>query len=216
MDDLYRARFGEPVPEVRVEEGTVTIRRPRRQTSVGSYRERTDEVVLNGQVPWRIESGRGVSRLAVDLSGLELASFEIEGGASRVVLRLPKPRGSVLVSFRGGASNVAIHCPEGVAARVRVSGGATNLSFDRQRFGVLGDKVDLRSPEYDDASDRYDVVVTGGANNLIVDDAPPDRSNSCWSRLGRSRLRWCSRTAGTRSALGPSRSLSAPTPGPRG
>jgi hypothetical protein len=176
IGDLYRARFGEPVPEVRVEEGTVTIRHPRRQPSGGPYRERPDEVVLNGRIPWRIESGRGVSRLAVDLSGLELTSFEIEGGASRVELRLPKPAGSVLVSFRGGASTVAIRRPEGVAARVRMSGGATCLNFDQQQFGVVGDEVELQTPDYDDAPDRYDVVVTGGANNLIVDDAPPDRS----------------------------------------
>jgi len=40
---------------------------------------------------------------------------------------LPVPSGIVTMVILGGASNVAIRCPEGVAARLRVDGGATNL-----------------------------------------------------------------------------------------
>jgi len=176
MDDLYRARFEEPAPAVRMEGSTVTVRYPRLQPFDSSYRECPGEVVLSARVPWRIEFGGGVSRLAAGLSRLELGSFEVEGGASRVELRLPKPSGSVPVCFRGGASNVAVQRPEGVAARLRVSGGVTNLIFDGQHFGVVGDEVDLQTPDYDDASDCYDIAITVGANNLIVDDVRPDHS----------------------------------------
>ena len=176
MNDLYRARFEEPIPGVRMEGSTVTVRYPRPQPLDGSCREYSGEVVLGAQVPWRIEFGGGVSRLAADLGGLELDSFEVEGGASRVELRLPKPSGSVPVCFRGGASNVAVHRPEGVAASVRVSGGVTNLTFDGQHFGVVGDEVDLQTPDYDAASDCHDIAITGGANNLTIDDARPDHS----------------------------------------
>jgi len=171
MDDLYRARFEEPVPEVRSEGSAVTVRYPRLRPLDGARPEYPGEVVVNARVPWRIEFGGGVSRLATDLSGLELDSFEVEGGASRVELRLPKPSGIVPVRVLGGASNVSIYRPEGVAARLRVSGGVTNLSFDGQQFGVAGGELSLQSTHYEGASDRYDITITGGANNLSVNSS---------------------------------------------
>lgn len=178
MKDLCRARFfEEPVPGVRIRRSTITVRYPRLRPLDGSRREYSGEVVLGTRVPWRIGfGGGGVSRLAVDLSGLRLGSFEVEDGASRVELRLPTPSGSVPVRFRGGASNVAVHRPAGVATRLQVSGGVTNLSFDGRHFGVVADEVDLQTPDYADASDRYDIAVTGGANNLTFDAARPDHS----------------------------------------
>jgi hypothetical protein len=82
---------------------------------------------------------------------------------------LPTPSGTVPVRVLGGASNVAIHRPEGVAACVCVDGGSTNLAFDEQRFGAVGGEVSLRSPDYEGASDRYEIVITGGASGLTVD-----------------------------------------------
>jgi hypothetical protein len=176
MNDLYRARFREPVPDVRVEGGTVIIRYPRLRPIDSACTEHPGEVELGARIPWRVEFGGGVSRLTADLSGLELGSFQVEGGAGRVAPRLPKPSGLVPVRFHGGASNVTIHRPEGVAARLRVSGGVTDLSFGGRHFGVVGDEVDLRTPDYDDATGRYDIAVTGGANNLAVDGVRSDRS----------------------------------------
>jgi hypothetical protein len=177
IEDLYRARyFEEPVPTVWLRGDTVTVRYPRPRPLDGSCRERSGEFVLGTRVPWRIEFRDGVSRLASDLRGLGLGSFEVEGGASRVELRLPRPSGSVPVCLRGGASHVAVHRPEGVAARLRVSGGVTNLYFDGRHLGVVGDEVELRTPDYDDASDRYDFAVTGGANNLTVNGTQSDHT----------------------------------------
>lgn len=176
MNGLYRARFQEPVPDVRVEGSTVIVRYPRFRPIDSASPAYLDEVVLGVRVPWRVEFGGGVSRLTADLSGLELGSFQVEGGAGRVELRLPNPSGSVPVRFHGGASNVAVRRPKGVAARLRVSSGVTNLAFDGRHFGVVGDEVDLQMPDYADASDRYDFAVTGGANNLTFDAARPDHS----------------------------------------
>lgn len=173
MADLYRARFEGRVPRVGAEAGTVTIRYARFPLFDWLYysalRERPAEIALNAQVPWYIEIRDGASRLTADLRGLELRSFEASGGASRVELTLPPPSGAVPVRVLGGASNVAIHRPEGVAAQVRVGRGSTNLAFDDQRFGALGGEVSLRSPDYEGASDRYDITVTGGASSLTID-----------------------------------------------
>jgi hypothetical protein len=171
MVDLYHARFEGQAPRVGAEDGTVIIRYPRFPLFDWLYylRERPAEVTLNAQLPWDIEIRDGATRLTADLRGLELRSFVMSGGASRIEVTLPPHSGIVPVRLLGGASNVAIHRPEGVAAQVRVGGGSTNLEFDDQRFGALGGEVSLQSPDYESASDRYDITITGGASTLTID-----------------------------------------------
>jgi hypothetical protein len=168
MKDLYRARFDGPPPGVNAREGAVTIRYPRTFHPF-DWRKRTAEVKLNAAIPWQIEFHRGLSRLDADLSVLELGSFEITGGVSGVELTLPRPSGTVSVRVSGGASDVSIHRPEGVAARISVGRGASKLAFDEQRFGAIGGETRLQTNDYDGATDRYDVEVTGGASKLSVD-----------------------------------------------
>jgi hypothetical protein len=94
------------------------------------------------------------------------------GGAGRLDLALPEPSGTVTVVVLGGASNVAIRRPIGVAARLCVEGGATNLRLDDRRIGAAGGALDLKSQGYDAATHRYDIAVTGGANNVGVHERP--------------------------------------------
>jgi hypothetical protein len=168
MGDLYRARFDGPQPEVHARAGTVTIRYPRTFHPF-DWRKRTAEVTLNPAIPWQIEFHGGLSRLDADLSVLELGSFEVTGGASGVAVTLPRPSGTVSVRVSGGASDVSIHRPEGVAARIRVGRGVSNLAFDEQRFGAIGGETRLQTIDYDGAADRYDLEVTGGASKLSID-----------------------------------------------
>jgi hypothetical protein len=168
MEDLYRARFGGPEPDVRVDDGTVTVEYPRTLNPLG-WRKRSADFALNAGVSWRIAvGGGGLSGLVADLGGLRLDSFEVGGGASGVELELPEPSGTVPVRVDGGASDLTVRRPEGVAASVRVGGGASKLALDGQRLGAVGGETRLESPDYSSATDRYEVVVTGGANNLKV------------------------------------------------
>jgi hypothetical protein len=168
MEDLYRARFDGPLPEVHARDGAVTIRYPRTFHPF-DWRKRAAEVTLNASIPWQIEFRGGLSRLDADLSVLELGSFEIVGGASGIELTLPKPSGTVSVRVSGGASDVTVHRPASVAARVSVGRGASKLAFDDQRFGAIGGETRLQTPDYQSAADRYDIEVSGGASKLTVD-----------------------------------------------
>jgi hypothetical protein len=168
MDDLYRARFDGPPPEVHARDGAVTVRYPRTFHPF-DWRKRTAEVTLNPAIPWQIEFHGGLSRLDADLSVLELGSFEVTGGASGVAVTLPRPSGTIAVRVSGGASDVSIHRPEGVAAGIRVGRGVSKLAFDEQRFGAIGGETRLQTIDYDGAADRYDLEVTGGASELSID-----------------------------------------------
>ena len=168
MGDLYRARFYGPPPEVHARDGAVTVRYPRTFHPF-DWRKRTAEVTLNPAIPWQIEFHGGLFRLDADLSVLELGSFEVTGGASGVAVTLPRPSGTIAVRVSGGASDVTIHRPEGVAARIRVGRGVSKLAFDEQRFGAIGGETRLQTIDYDGAADRYDLEVTGGASKLSID-----------------------------------------------
>jgi hypothetical protein len=159
------------MPAVAVRAGVVAIRSPQLPS-----RDWLDdgpvplaEVGLNARVPWEVEVRGGASRLLADLRGLRLGSLSVDGGASRLEVVLPAPSGAVAVVIRGGASNVAIHRPAGAAVRLRLDGGATNLDFDERHIGAAGGELDLRSGDYDGATDCYGITVTGGANNFSID-----------------------------------------------
>jgi hypothetical protein len=165
---LYRSRFEGVVPEVWTEGGVVNIRYPRFFHPFGR-RGCSGKVALNATIPWHIEVRDGASKVTADLSQLKLGSFEVAGGASKVELTLPRVSALVPVRVLGGASNIVIHRPEGVATRVRVVGGSTNPTFDDQRFGAVGSEVKLQGPNYDGASERYEITITGGASNVAID-----------------------------------------------
>jgi hypothetical protein len=184
---LYRASFGERMPIVEVRGGVVSIRYTRVASCdwTSNRPERPAEVALNAGIPWDVEVRGGASRLLADLSGLRLGSLKVDGGASRLEVVLPAPSGIVTVVILGGASNVAIRRLEGVAARLRVDGGATNLTFDDRHIGVAGGELDLQSGDYDGAADRYDIAVTGGANNLSIDELRGSKEGANFDREGK-------------------------------
>jgi hypothetical protein len=159
------------MPKVEARRGIVTIQYPRFPGGdwLNDRSERPAEVELNASIPWDVEVSSGASRLLADLSGLRLGSLKVDGGARRLEVVLPASSGAVSVAIVGGASNVAIRRPERVAARLRVDGGATNLTFDDRHISVAGGELDLQSGDYDAATDRYDIAITGGANNISID-----------------------------------------------
>jgi hypothetical protein len=174
MRDLYRAHFEGPVPGVSVQWGTVTIKYRRFSLSdwvryALFWDRHMAEITLNGSIPWQIEIRGGVSDLTADLSGLQLSSLEVRGGASEIVATLPQPSGTVSVRVSGGASNVTLHRPVGIAARVHVSHGASKLTLDEQHFGAIGGDVRLETPDYHSTVDRYTIDVLAGASNLTID-----------------------------------------------
>jgi hypothetical protein len=168
-DDLYRAHFEGAVPLVRVRGGGVLIEyRHPRAAAILDRGATTADITLNGSIPWRLEIRNGVSELSADLSGLELRSLEVRGGASRVDLVLRRPVGAVPIHVRGGASDLAIHRPADVPTRFSIQGGVSKLAIDEQTIGSMG-PLRLQSPDFEGAKDRYDVEIRGGASTVTID-----------------------------------------------
>ena len=163
----FSASFHGPEPTIRENEDVVTVAYPRFRAAVRFRRSRGD-IQLDPSVAWEIHVVGGVSKLAADLSEVLLRSLEITGGASEVEVVLPEPVGLVPVRIGGGASKVSFRRPANVSARVRIAGGVSKLTFDDERFGAVGGETWLASVGADDATERYDIEVNGGATNFSV------------------------------------------------
>ena len=111
MAELYRARFEGPAPDVKVKDGTVTVRYSRR-TWLLDRRQRTAEVTLSAAIPWRIEFRGGAAEITAELGGLDLIGLEIKGGSSMLHLNLPAPSSVVPIRISGGAARSLSNAPQ--------------------------------------------------------------------------------------------------------
>jgi hypothetical protein len=167
LTDLYSAHFAGPTPDVQRVASDVLIEYPR--FMLFGWTRAQARIGLNPLAPWRIEIRRGVSRLVADLRKLDLLGFEVVGGISQAELRLPQPRGTVSIRISGGVSGFRLHRPAGVAARIQIGGGASKLGLDRQYLGAIGGPIQLETPDYATAADRYELDIRGGASRVTVD-----------------------------------------------
>jgi len=170
--DLLQAQFSSLIPTVRVQNGTVTIRY---RLSLAEWvkhallwEQHAARVSLNTSIPWDINLRGGVGNMQADLREVNLKSLTFSGGISLAEILLPRPSGHVVVHVMGGASRLTFLYPDGVNVQLRVHGGASNLTFGGQFFGGLGGKVELETPGYQQAADRYEIRVFSGASHLTV------------------------------------------------
>ena len=167
MAELYQARFEGPVPDVKAKDGVVTIRYPRRLWVLGGG-QRAAEVTLSVAIPWRIVIQGGASEVTAELGNLDLAGLEVKGGLRMTRLELPVPSGVVPIRISGGASEITVRRPAGVAARVHLKGWASEFVFDDQTFSAVGNDVRLQSPGYEATTRRYDIEVASSASMVTI------------------------------------------------
>jgi DNA-binding MarR family transcriptional regulator len=169
LPDLYRAHFAGAAPEVRVRGGTVTIRAGFSLAALFGRGIAPAEVTLNGAIPWTIEVRGGAAQLTADLRALQLRALDLTSGVNRVTVSLPPPVDTVPIVVTSAASKLTFYRPAGVAVRVAVTSGLTNLTCDGRHIASSGGDRHWATPDYKRAADRYDIQVTGAASDLTVD-----------------------------------------------
>ena len=167
MAELYRASFEGPVPEVSAKNGVVNIRYPRRLWVLGGE-QRVAEITLSVAIPWQIAIQGGSSEITAELGGLELDGLEVKGGASMIRLELPVPSGAVPIRISGGASEIMVRRPVGVAARAHLKGWASAFVFDDQTFSDMGNNVRLQSSGFEPTAPCYDIEVASSASMVTI------------------------------------------------
>jgi hypothetical protein len=128
-------------------------------------------IELNRGVRWEVRLTAGTTSATVDLRDTAVSGVAFIGGVNSIDLTLPRPAGTVAVRMAGGATNFAIHAPDGVPVRVGFGSGAGSATVDGQRRNGLSAGTVLTPEEWDAAGDRYDVDNTAGVSTLTVDRA---------------------------------------------
>ena len=155
------------MPSVAAKDVVVTMRYPRRLW-MPSKEQRRAEVTLSTAIPWQIVIQGGALEVEALLGGLNLASLVVKGGVSMIHLDLPMPAGVVPIQISGGASEITVHRPKGVAARAHLKGWVSTFVFDDQTFGNVGNNLRLQSAGFDPTAPYYDIEVASSASMVTI------------------------------------------------
>lgn len=126
------------------------------------------DMALSPSVPitsFTVQSGAADAH--VDMTKLQISSIELSIGAANAWVRFPEAGGHTSAHIGGGASNITLDVPEGVAAQIQYHGGLSTVSVDQNRFPQIGDNV-YRSSDWDTATNKLDLSIDTGVTSIQV------------------------------------------------
>jgi hypothetical protein len=132
---------------------------------MGPY-DRSWDIGVTRSLPLKLHLQGGASDNELDLTELIITDLHIETGASSTRVRMPAAAGFTRAEVESGAASVNIFIPQGVAARIRTSGGLSSISVDTQRFPRTDGYY--QSPDYETADNRIDMNLEMGVGSIEV------------------------------------------------
>ena len=163
--ELLRATFVGPPPDVRTNDGSVTMRYRRR---VLDTRAREVDAALDLRATWSVEVDGGITDLDGDLRDISFGGLEIHGGANHLRLRLPRPSGTVRIAVVGGSSDVRLKRPAAVPVAVSARGGVAHLRLDDMHRQASGADLRVQTPDYETTPDRYLLELDGSVAKIVI------------------------------------------------
>ena len=123
-------------------------------------------VRLDSRIAWSIRIDGGVRHLAVDMADGKVRRFDLNGGATRIDLALPRLTGLLPIRMTGGVNTWRIDTDGQVAVQVLVRKGAGRIVLYGRDRGGVGHGKTVRSL----AGGRGAIVVdaVGGIGKLTV------------------------------------------------
>lgn len=119
---------------------------------------------LSPDVPARLAVNAGVGTAHVDLTGMDIAGMDLDGGVGRFEIVLPAS-GEFPVNIEGGVGTISVTVPTGLEARARIDEGlgSVDVSSRFRRNGRI-----YTTPGYDDAVARADIDIDGGIGTIVI------------------------------------------------
>jgi hypothetical protein len=123
-------------------------------------------VGITRELPLNLHVDIGAAESDLDLTDLKLVNFQLNSGASRTTVRLPRAAGSTAAQISAGAASVKLIIPEGVAARIQTVMVVGSTDIDQRRFPLSGGAY--VSPNYETAANKIDITFKGGVGSLQI------------------------------------------------
>lgn len=131
------------------------------------------DIQLSSRVRWTLRLTGRTAEQDVDMSGGRVSGIALTGGATRVVLRLPAPRGTTPVTLTGGGGEVDVQA--GVPVRVRLGKGADGTVIDGKARRAVRAGTTVSSAGWTDTPNRYLITTRAPVGLLRVSAAPHAR-----------------------------------------
>lgn len=119
---------------------------------------------INPTVPLSLKIDGGVGDSTFNLTEFNLTRLQVNSGVGNVEITLPRT-GTSNISVSGGVGDVTVNLPEGIALRVQASQGVGSRNFPPS---YTNDGEVWTSPNYDTATNRVNMQVSGGVGSLHV------------------------------------------------
>jgi hypothetical protein len=126
------------------------------------------DVALSPNIPVVLTIDSGVGETVLDLRGLQVIELSVDGGLGTMRLTLPA-QGDLEGDLNVGIGAVEILVPQGVAVRMQVDGGLSNVVVPA---GYVRDGDVYTSPGYASAENRVLLHVEGGIGQIRIQAAP--------------------------------------------
>lgn len=136
------------------------------QWNFGPAYHRRWTLALTEAVPLTLTVKSGACDARLDLSNLRVTRLKVETGASSTHIVAPARAGYTEIRGSSGAASMDIEIPDGVAARIRTSGALASVSVNHERFPKV--EGEYRSPNYETASNKVDIMLEGGVGSFSV------------------------------------------------
>ena len=165
-DELLSGSFGGGVLHTLNPDGDVARVALRPPDGLPSFEGREWDVALNEAIPLTLDVTTGAAEARLDLRSTQTRRLDLRAGAGRVELDVPTAAGRSAVHIEGGAGEVIIRVPTGVAARVSGQAVLGSLDVDETRFAASSGAWE--SVDYDTAANRVEIAVRFGAGRVQI------------------------------------------------
>lgn len=165
-DELLNGAFGGGVIHTLDPDGEVARVELRAPEALPPGEGREWDVALNEAIPLTLVVNTGAAEALLDLTAMQLRRLDVRVGAGRVEMDLPTAAGLSVVNIAGGAGEVIVRVPEGVAARISGTAVLGSLDVDEERFPPVGDG--WQSDEVENAANRVEIAVRFGAGRVQI------------------------------------------------
>jgi len=123
---------------------------------------------LNRAIPFSLSVEFGGGQGELDLSELNIAELDLKTSASSMTVNLPASMTQTRASFEASVASLIIRIPEGVAALIQAERALSSAELDINRFLVVREGHEYRTPDYENAEHRADIRINLAAGSVKI------------------------------------------------
>lgn len=129
------------------------------------------DVAVNATVGWTLHLDAGVAESVLDMGAGKVDGVDLAGGASRIELILPKPKGVLAVRMTGGVDQFLVRLAKLTPVRVQADSGAGEVTVGGSTYRGIARGRSFTANGWVDGTPGVDVQAVAGMAALTVTES---------------------------------------------